>query len=184
MAILGNNEKMHKVNNLFISSWELTYPIKASLLSRWFSFSQGGICDPFPGKGKGFFAKDDLRWGLTAEKITPEVWTQIANKKLVHPQRKGLSFNHPFSGGIPSLELTANAPKILGFGWNTTSRFLLGLGLFSGAFADSFREGSLRLQLWNFFWVYSIYPSSSNSHKWRFTPRKFKIAPENWWLED
>ena len=31
-----------------IPSWELTYPLKTALLSRWFSFSPGGICW-FPG---------------------------------------------------------------------------------------------------------------------------------------
>ena len=28
-----------------VPSWELTYPLLKVLLSRWFSFSQGGVCD-------------------------------------------------------------------------------------------------------------------------------------------
>ncbi len=29
-----------------LPSWELTYPFPKALSSRWFSFPQGGICDP------------------------------------------------------------------------------------------------------------------------------------------
>ena len=38
---------------------------------------------------------------------------------------------------LPSLKLTAKAPEN---GWLEQDRFLLGPGLFSGAFADSFGE--------------------------------------------
>ena len=42
--------------------------------------------------------------------------------------------------GLPSLKLTAKAPEN---GWLEDKPFLLGPGLFSGAFAVSFREGTL-----------------------------------------
>ena len=42
-------------------------------------------------------------------------------------------------GNLNSLRLTAKAPEN---GWLEYDRFLLGPGLFSGAFAVSFREGS------------------------------------------
>ena len=45
-----------------------------------------------------------------------------------------------FSPEIPSLKLTSKAPEN---GWLEYDPFLLGFGLFSGAFAVSFREGVL-----------------------------------------
>ena len=54
-------------------------------------------------------------------------------------------------GRVPSLKLTAKAPK---YGWLEYDPFLLGFGLFSGAFAVSFREAScfnLSNGIWLFF---------------------------------
>ena len=44
---------------------------------------------------------------------------------------------------VPSLKLTAKAPEN---GWLEDNPFLLGPGLFSGAFAVSFREGKFKQQ--------------------------------------
>ena len=53
-----------------------------------------------------------------------------------------MRYNEPYNDGIPSLKLTWHLKN----GWLEDDPFLLGFTLFSGAFAVSFREGSLS---WN-----------------------------------
>ena len=66
----------------------------------------------------------------------------------------------PGSDEVPSLKLTANAPEN---GWLEYDPFLLGFGLFSGAFAVSFREGIFLKQRIDVFFVFTS--SSLQLHK-------------------
>ncbi len=111
------------------------------------------------------------------------MWLAFLVSQRSQPKQNGPFVTVICRWGLPSLKLTAKAPEN---GWLEDKPFLLGPGLFSGAFAVSFREGTLspiimEVENGKSFWkvtiLWEIHPFLTEPWVWEEGCRSKVVAP-------